>query len=77
MARPSLGVAVAERASMLALLLATGPFVASQHPERSLEIGPLTGQFFAQFIKRLTSHLHKMKAVKTISACGENWLAPL
>ena len=33
-------VAVAQRASLLALLLATGPFVASQRPERSLEIGP-------------------------------------
>ena len=35
------GVAVAQRASLLALLLATGPFVASQRPQRSLEIGSL------------------------------------
>jgi hypothetical protein len=34
------GVAVAQRTSLLALLLATSPFVASQRPERSLQDRP-------------------------------------
>ena len=37
------GVAIAQRASLLALLLATGPFIATQRPERSLQIGSLPG----------------------------------
>ena len=37
------GVAIAQRASLLALLLATGPFIATQRPERSLQIGSLRG----------------------------------
>ena len=39
------GVAIAQRASLLALLLATGPFITTQHPERSLQIGSRPGQF--------------------------------
>src|SRR4029450_4322762 len=58
------GVAVAQRASLLTLLLATGPFVASQRPQRSLEIGPCPGQFLTDLIGSLTSHLHNMKRIK-------------
>ena len=58
------GVAIAQRTFLLALLLATGPFIASQCPERSLEVGSLAGQFLADLIDSLASHLHKMKAVK-------------
>ena len=58
------GVATAQRASLLALLLATGPFVATQRPERSLQIGSLVGQSLTHLIESLASHLRKMKAVK-------------
>jgi hypothetical protein len=57
-------VAIAQRASLLALLLAMGPFVATQRPERSLEVGSCPGQFLTDPIGSLTSHLHEMKAVK-------------
>ena len=43
-------VAIAQRTSLLALLLATGPFIAAQCPERSLEVGSLAGQFLADLI---------------------------
>jgi hypothetical protein len=58
------GVAVTQRASLLALLLATGPFVASQRPERSLELGPRPSQLLTNLIGSLTSHLHDMKGIK-------------
>ena len=57
-------IAIAQRTSLLALLLATGPFITSQRPERSLQIGSLAGQFLADLIDSLTSHLHEMKAVE-------------
>jgi hypothetical protein len=37
------GIAIAQRASLLALLVATGPFIATQRPERSLQIGSCPG----------------------------------
>ena len=58
------GVAITQRASLLALLLATGPFIATPSPERSRQIGSCPGQFLTELIGSLTSHLHKMKAVK-------------
>ena len=58
------GIAIAQRASLLALLVATGPFIATQRPERSLQIGSCPGQFLTDLIGSLTSHLHEMKAVK-------------
>jgi hypothetical protein len=57
-------VAVAQRASLLALLLATGPFIATQRPERSLQICSLAGQFLTDPNESLASHLHKMKAIE-------------
>ena len=57
-------VAIAQRTSLLALLLATGPFIATQRPERSLEVGSLVSQFLADLIESLASHLHKMKAIE-------------
>ena len=57
-------VAIAQRASLLALLVATGPFIATQRPERSLQIGSCPGQFPTDLIGSSTSHLHEMKAVK-------------
>ena len=44
--------------------MATGPFITSQRPERSLEVGSLAGQFLADLIDGLTSHLHEMEAVE-------------
>src|SRR4029434_9189100 len=58
------GIAIAQRASLLALLLATGPFIASQRPERSPQIGSLAGHALTASIEHLPSHLHKMKAVE-------------
>jgi hypothetical protein len=57
-------IAIAQRASLLALLLATGPFIATQHPERSLQIGPLASQLLTDLIEGLACHLHKMKAIE-------------
>ena len=57
-------IAVAQRTSLLALLVATGPFITSERPERSLEVGSLAGQFLADLIDGLTSHLHEMEAVE-------------
>ena len=37
------GIAIAQRTSLLALLLAAGPFITAQRPERSLQIGSLAG----------------------------------
>ena len=74
---PEFGVAIAQGASLLALLLTAGPFIAAQSPERSLQIGSRPGQFLADPLDSLASHLHEMKRSKTIWTCGKNWLAPL
>jgi hypothetical protein len=58
------GIAITQRASLLTLLLATGPFIATQRPERSLALGSRAGQFLADLIESLASHLHEMKAVE-------------
>ncbi len=49
---------------MLALLLAAGPFIAAQRPERSLQIGSRPGQFLADPLDSLARHLHEMKAIE-------------
>jgi hypothetical protein len=58
------GIAITQGTSLLTLLLATGPFIATQRPERSLQIGSLAGQFLTDLIESLASHLHKMKAIE-------------
>ena len=58
------GVAIAQRTSLLALLLATGPFIATQRPERSREVGSLVRELLADLIESLASHLHEMKAIE-------------
>ena len=48
----------------MALLVATGRFIATHRPERSFKIGSCLGQFLTDLIDSLCSHLHETKAVK-------------
>ena len=60
-----------------ALLLATGPFITTQSPERPLQIGSLASHFLTDLIEGLASHLHKMKAIEDDLGSRKKRLAPL
>ena len=66
-----LGVAIAQRAPLLALLIVTGPFIATQRPERPLQVGSLASQFLTDLLESLASHLHEMKTIEDDLGSGK------